>query len=255
MRSLAAAVSYFTRIPLPSTLVLQAEDHRHSQTFFPLIGWPIGLSQAGVFYLAAQAFPPLVATILAIAWAILLTGGLHEDGLADCADGFGGGHGREQVLRIMRDPSIGTFGMMTLLLAFAVKVSILSQLAIDQVIIAFFVAAPLSRLVASCLSWLLPYAQRCKDTSTTKRTVADQRLSWGRRSFQLLFGLLPFVILNPKLSLLIAASQLLLLWISQLYVKARLGGYTGDCLGALQQLSEIVLLLITSIWAKYYGIA
>lgn len=254
IRSLAAAIGFFTRIPLPSSLKLGPEDERHCQTFFPLLGWMIGLSQAGVYYAAVQLLPPIVAAILAIAWAVLLTGGLHEDGLADCADGFGGGYHKDQILRIMRDSRLGTFGTIALLLSFAVKVSVLSQLTVAHVIIAFFIAAPLSRLAAITLTWTMPYAYTSATSLKSNLTsnMTDTTTSWRRRSLQILCGLAPLLILHPGLAALLLLGLFGLVYLANIYLKLKLQGYTGDCLGALQQLSELVILLSLSLWSRWH---
>ena len=147
---LLAALQYFTRIPLP--LPVHHDDSTPTQAlkYFPLIGWLVGGVCALVYTLAAGIWPAAVAVVLSIVAGVLLTGALHEDGLADSCDGFGGGWNRDQVLGIMKDPRIGNYAALGLILVLLLKAVTLTQLAAhgnELVVVALLLAHSASRLL------------------------------------------------------------------------------------------------------------
>ncbi|MGN4075305.1 adenosylcobinamide-GDP ribazoletransferase, partial [Burkholderia gladioli] len=115
------ALGYFSRVPVPRRIGYAAGDLGRAARYFPLVGVCVGALAAGVYLLAARIWPPGVAVLLSMAASLVATGAFHEDGLADSCDGFGGGYTREDVLRIMRDSRIGSFGAVALVLALALK--------------------------------------------------------------------------------------------------------------------------------------
>ena len=123
MSYLATSVALLTRIPIPFRWTGGAEAVGKSSRWFPLVGLLIGAAYLAVFKLASIVFPPMVAAVLVVVAEAFLTGALHMDGLADMADGFGGGHTRDDVLRIMRDQVIGSYGAVALLLTLALKIA------------------------------------------------------------------------------------------------------------------------------------
>ena len=110
LRYFVAAVGYFTRIPIPRSIALEAGDLAGAARYFPLVGALVGGFGALIYLSALLVFPPAVSVLLSMIGTLVATGALHEDGLADCCDGFGGAASREEALRIMRDPRLGAFG-------------------------------------------------------------------------------------------------------------------------------------------------
>jgi len=195
--------------------------------------------------------PASLAVILSMALTIRLTGALHEDGFADACDGLGGGWDKAQILAIMKDSRVGSYGALGIVLMLLAKAAALIELAAiapATAAIALLVAHPLSRLAAVGVLHALPYA-RSDDSS--KAAALAQRLSRGELILAGLCGLLPaFVLLAPLqgLSALVLA-VLLTLWLARLFLR-RLGGHTGDLLGAVQQAAELACYIgIVAHWA------
>jgi adenosylcobinamide-GDP ribazoletransferase len=258
------AVGFFTRIPVPSQPNFQESDLNHSVKYFPLVGLLVGLFAALVFYFFGQVFPHSVAILISMAATIFATGAFHEDGLADSADGLGGGWQREQVLTIMQDSRLGTYGAVALFFALMLKFQLLNAIHADMVALTLICAHPLSRLSAVWLMAALPYAKSDSHLSTRTKPLATQI---SRRDFWLanLFGLLPALFLVWLIyivtmgfwqitlgffCLLAGAIGAGWLWWFSL-LKRKLGGYTGDTLGAMQQISEIMFYIAALAWLQY----
>ena len=250
LRLLLTAVMFYTRLPCPRWVGYEPEQLNRATVYFPLIGWLVGAVTAGVYWGAAQFWPPVVAVLLSTGAGVLLTGAFHEDGLADVCDGFGGGWTRERILDIMKDSRVGTYGLVGLGLVLAIKTAALSSAAEPlrvglSVPVLLLVAHPLSRLTALTFVRTLPYARA--DLADGKAKPVAQSMPNGRLAVAALLGLLPL------LALVLARQAPGLLWVLlpllvlQLvlgrWFKRWLGGYTGDCLGATQQLAEALIYL------------
>lgn len=234
------ALGYFTRLPVPAWVAWSPERLARAAAWLPLVGWVVGLAGAAALYALAQVLPASLAVILSMALTIRLTGALHEDGFADACDGLGGGWDKAQILAIMKDSRIGSYGAIGIGLMLLAKAAALIELAAESpatAAIALLVAHPLSRLAAAAVLHALPYA-RSDDSS--KAGALAQRLSRGELILAGLCGLLPaFVLLAPLQGLsALALAALLTLWLARLFLR-RLGGHTGDLLGAVQQAAEL----------------
>lgn len=207
--------------------------------WLPVVGAAIGAAVAAVYAATRPAIGPLPAAVLAIGSGILITGALHEDGLADTADAFGAGEGRERTLEIMKDPRHGTYGMLALVLSVGLRVAALSQLSAVAAMAALPAAHATSRAAAA---WMLsrwpaatpdglgatyagPVTRAHAATAVMFGGVAAAALlgAWGAASF--------VIVAIPALALGRVASR-------------RVGGITGDVLGAAQQIGEIGVLLL-----------
>ncbi|RJG14767.1 adenosylcobinamide-GDP ribazoletransferase [Massilia cavernae] len=238
------ALQFFTRIPIPRWVGFQPEWLHHASRYFPMVGIVVAAVAGAVYFAAAHIWPAPVAVLLSTAAGIYLTGAFHEDGFADMCDGFGGGTTRERVMDIMKDSRIGTYGAVGAGLLVALKCALLSMLAPTSVIVALFIAHPLSRLAATALIWNLKYA---RDEGKAKPLA--QQMTNAEFAIAAACALVPSVILGALgyLSWLviagcIAGAAAVALWLSAKFVR-RIGGYTGDCLGAVQQVSEVVIYL------------
>ena len=245
------ALGYFTRLPVPAWVAWSPERLARAGAWLPLVGWLVGLAGAAALYALAQVLPASLAVILSMALTIRLTGALHEDGFADACDGLGGGWDKAQILAIMKDSRIGSYGAIGIVLMLLAKAAALIELAASgpaTAAIALLVAHPLSRLAAVGVLHALPYA-RSDDSS--KAAALAQRLSRGELILAGLCGLLPaFVLLAPLQGLsALGLAALLTLWLARLFLR-RLGGHTGDLLGAVQQAAELACYIgILAHWA------
>ena len=196
-------------------------------------------------------WPVSIAVALSMACTVLLTGAFHEDGLADSADGFGGGYTRDRVLEIMRDSRIGSFGAIALVIVLLARFVALVEIArasLSQAMLALVVAHAASRTVGMLVMTRLPYA-RMEDAAARAKPVAQ---GIGAREWitGLLLGAAPALLaaagggIGPitLLTLVVACAAVLL--VSTRYFRARIGGYTGDCLGATQQVAEVAIYLV-----------
>ena len=241
---LLAAIQFFTRIPLPVSTAHDSVSLNHALKYFPLVGWLIGAVCAAAFYLAATTWPAGVAVVISMALGVLLTGALHEDGFADSCDGFGGGWDKPRVLAIMKDPRIGNFAAIGLVLILLLKALLLMEIAAESqqlVLIALLFAHSTSRFWVLPLPWLLDYAR--DDDSSKSAPMVEAKFSGGMLAYSSLFVLLPLLYLGlaPLWYAFFFAGLAALA--AGLYFRRRIRGYSGDCLGATQQVTEVVIYL------------
>ena len=233
MKSLVAAISFLTRLPVGRWVEFDAADVARSAGWFPAVGLLLGAIAAGAAFLLRDRLPPMVVAVMLVALEAVLTGGLHFDGLADTLDGFGGGKTREDVLRIMRDHCIGSYGGTALVLLVALKVSAYGALLLGgQWVPAIIVVPALGRWSILLLTATLPYARQ---SSSVVREMGRSSLVWG--SLTIVAAIEGFHIWVP-VAAVIAVSYLF-----GLYCRRRIGGITGDTLGANSQLCECAALL------------
>jgi adenosylcobinamide-GDP ribazoletransferase len=247
MKSFLAAVMMFTRIPLWRIVQVDKKHYTGILLYWPVVGFLTGLTTWGVLRLTTPYVPALVACVLAVIARILLTGALHEDGFGDFCDGFGGGHGKESILRIMKDSHIGGYGVMGLILYFLLYVSLLYELRQPHGCLYIYEYVPLgiilgadvsAKLCTSVLMNALPYA-RTEEESKVK--VLYRKIRFPE---YLLIGLpilaLLWMLEAPFLPLVPTGFAVLL---TGGYLKHKIGGYTGDCCGATVLIAEIVFYL------------
>ena len=160
IRDAAAAVTLFTRLPLWKLVKVSQGNYDRAVGFLPLAGWITGGTCAVLIYALSFVLPPLAAVAIALSGRLLLTGALHEDGLADFCDGFGGGYTKERILAIMKDSHIGTYGVIGLIIYFLTISALLSSLPSLFAAVAILASDPFSKLLAGQLTNLLPYARR-----------------------------------------------------------------------------------------------
>ena len=232
------AVAFFTRIPIPADTPYSAERLNHASRYFSLVGWIVGLCAAMSLLLAYQLFPISVALLISMSATIKITGAFHEDGLADMCDGLGGGMSQERKLEIMKDSRLGTYGALALLLAILIKFFSLYEimkLGVMEPLVALLVIHASSRAVAGSLIFDMPYVRE-----GGKAKPLAQNQSGIDLCILLLFGLLPLCLLSIQA----AAGILVIGIITRIWIKhwllRQLGGYTGDCLGATQQICELL---------------
>ncbi|MBV8208694.1 MAG: adenosylcobinamide-GDP ribazoletransferase [Burkholderiaceae bacterium] len=241
-----AALRFFTRIPVPSAPDGSYDARQHLEQalpYLPLIGILVGAIGASITALALQLLPPALAVLAGMAATLLATGAFHEDGFADAVDAFGGAMDKTRVLEIMKDPRIGSFGAiaiaMMLLAKFEVLLGILARDGIRGLALALIAAHAVSRLAPVFLVCALEYV---RDEATSKSAPLTTKLSMPALGAATIVGSAPGLLLSGRMSLPAFAAYGLAAVSTALagrYFYRRIGGYTGDCLGAAQQLCEI----------------
>jgi adenosylcobinamide-GDP ribazoletransferase len=236
---LVAAVRMLTRIPVPGPET-GPEHLRKGVGWFPLVGALVGAATAGVHALLLGRWPAPVAAVLAVAAGLLLTGGFHEDGFTDSADGLGGGWTRERVVEIMRDSRIGAYGAMALWLLLTFRWAALVALG-PGALLALPLAMAWGRWTAAAMLAFLPPAAPGLGSQVAARPVRGPFVLATVLALAATAG--AWALGRPRSALAAGAAALVALGWSA-YLKRRLGGHTGDLLGAGNQLAETAVLLV-----------
>lgn len=250
------AVGFFTRIPVPNFSDFHADDLNYSAKYFPLVGLLVGMVGAGAFTLAAKLLPSSIAVLLSMATTIYITGAFHEDGLADSADGLGGAWEKERILSIMQDSRLGTYGAIALFMMLFAKFQVLNELPVYFLPFILIIGHTISRLCALFVMADLSYVRvegKAKPLATKiKLTDLAVATAFGIMPVPLIYlNFSPFIFtLNDWLLLGgYCFLPVLLVWVWwRNKIKRWLGGYTGDCLGAMQQLTELALYIGLLAW-------
>lgn len=236
LRDVAACLGFYTRLPLPA-FEMPAHGFAAAQWAAPLAGLVVGAICSAVLIGAAMlGLPATIAATLALAAGTLVTGGLHEDGLADVADGFGGGSTREKKLAIMKDSRIGSYGVAALILSFLMRWTALSSLGLVAVP-ALLMAHTASRALMPALMRLSPPARENGLSAGAGRPETATVL------VALAIGGVLLFISGPGFVLVTAPLLFLALFFIKRLAEKQIGGQTGDVLGALQQLAETIVLI------------
>lgn len=245
------ATQFLTRLPVPALADFQPIWLARSARYFPLVGTLVGLINIGVWWLCSRWLPPAVAVGLMMAASLLVTGAFHEDGFADSCDGFGGGTTPERVLAIMKDSCIGAYGAIGIAVMLGLKWATLIAIPIAVFPLLVVAAHTMSRWCAIGLIWRLRYAR--SDGDGKAKPMADS-LSGFDWTLSGLIGALAVAavafasdfapnLLNVRACAAAGLAAVMTTGVAALYFKKRIGGYTGDCLGAVQQLSELSFLI------------
>lgn len=241
------ALRFFTRLPVPAWVGWSNELMNASARWFPAVGWIVGAAGAAVLWMTGQALPAALAAVLSTAATIRLTGAFHEDGWGDACDGFGGGWSREQILTIMKDSRIGAYGAIGIVLMLAAKLAALSSMSLMSAAVALLVAHPLSRLCATALIYTMAYARDDDPDGVSRAKPLAVKLSGGGMLWAALCGLAPLALLAPVQIAWVAGLAVLVTLSAARHFRRRIGGYTGDCLGAVQQLTELAVYVALSV--------
>jgi adenosylcobinamide-GDP ribazoletransferase len=244
-----AALIFFTRLPFwrlhqpPKACYETVVEH------WPLVGWLTGGVMAATLYGASMVLPYQVAVLVAIVMRLLLTGALHEDGLADFLDGFGGGgNNRQRILDIMKDSHIGTYGVIGLVLYLLLLFFCLSSMSPEMAALAILAADPYAKMLTAQLVSMMPYARREEEA---KAKVIYRKITLVSGVSLAVQGLLPiglfvwYMGIAWETMIFIPA---LVMYFLYLLIWRRLHGYTGDCCGAvclMVELSVYLTLMVT----------
>lgn len=236
------ALGFFSRIPIPSWVEYSPSKLNQCSRYFALVGWLLGAIVAAVLYFSNLLFSRELSVFIAMIASLLLTGVFHEDGLADTADGFGGGMDKSRKLEIMKDSRLGTYGVTVLVMALLGKWLFLSEL--ESPIVAILLAYPISRALAASFIFDMQYVT--EEGSKSKplamhQTVSELAILLGTAAVALL-------LLSLKEAILLLGYLLVLRVLLKRWLLSQIGGYTGDNLGAVQQISELVIYIGLHIW-------
>ncbi|OXA99876.1 adenosylcobinamide-GDP ribazoletransferase [Flavobacterium oncorhynchi] len=241
---------FYTRIPCPKNINHDPDYLNKATRYFPFIGWIVGTISFTAFYIFSLFLSTETAVIFAIITSVLTTGAFHEDGFADVCDGFGGGWTKEKILMIMKDSAIGAYGAIGLVLLFLAKFKLLTESislftnsnSYLLVFLLFISAHSVSRLAAISIIFTHEYSR--DDASSKSKPIAKNH-SWKEIFGSFFFGLLPLLIFscfNFKFLLALIPVFIMRYFLAR-YFQKWIDGYTGDCLGATQQVCEVVYYL------------
>ena len=240
-----AALIFFTRLPFWRLHEPPKECYRTVVEHWPLAGWLTGGLMAATLYFGSMVFPYAIAVLLAIVIRLLVTGALHEDGLADFLDGFGGGgNDRNRILTIMKDSHIGTYGVIGLIMYVLLLGSVLYSLTPLMAALTILAADPYAKMVTAQLITMMPYARTEEEA---KNKTVYRRMQWPAAISLTVQGLLPMIAyiwwtgIQWELLIFIPCLVMYLLY---LLIWNRLRGYTGDCCGAVCLLVELTVYLV-----------
>ncbi|PDT03422.1 adenosylcobinamide-GDP ribazoletransferase [Rhizobium chutanense] len=243
----ARAVAFLSRIPMPQSL-FKGYDGRLGPLVraFPFAGIVIGVAPAlALLLLLGLSADPLMAALITLSIQVLVTGALHEDGLADTADGIGGGKSREQSLIIMKDSRIGTYAAIALILSFAIRAAALAALARHASPLAAALAVPaVAALSRGAIAWhwqrLPPAKAEGVAPSTGRPDEAAMQFALASAGFLAAILIWPAFGLRPLVASLLATGIAALAFTA--FIRRKLDGHTGDTLGATQQICEVATL-------------
>ena len=253
------ALMFYTRVPCPKNIDHNPDYLNKASRYFPLIGWIVGAIAFGVYAAASWLWNAEIGMVLSMIASVLVTGAFHEDGFADVCDGFGGGWTKTKILTIMKDSAIGAYGAIGLVLLFLLKYLSLVTLAKDDslltnyhslftLFLVFITGHSLSRLAAISIVFTHEYSR--EDAMSKSKPIAQQ-YSWKEVLGALFFGLLPLLVLmmNHAIIGLVVLPVFLARYFLARYFQKWIDGYTGDCLGATQQVCEVIFYLtLLAIW-------
>ncbi|QRX82771.1 adenosylcobinamide-GDP ribazoletransferase [Glaciimonas sp. PAMC28666] len=242
------ALQFFTRLPIPRRVGFDPAWLQQASRYFSAVGIVVGAITAAIYAVCTCLWPTPVAVLLSTIVGIYLTGAFHEDGFADVCDGFGGGFGAScapaRILEIMKDSRVGAYGVIGVVLMLGLKCTLLASLPWLNVVAALLMAHPFSRLMASLLIWQMTYVR-----AEGKAKPLAQEMSGTEWGIAAIFAALPLIAMGcfgwaPWAGILagMLCSGIATLWFARFFVK-RIGGYTGDCLGAVQQAAEVAFYL------------
>jgi len=258
LRLFFMALQFYTRLPIPAWVGYTPDDMNKATRYLPLIGWIVGFI-SGIFLLLGIYLIDLPAgVILSMISSIVLTGAFHEDGFADTCDGFGGGWTKERILEIMKDSRVGTYAVVGLILLLGLKFSLLNTLARfiqDQsflVLLTLISAHALSRFMAVTMIFTHSYVRFTNDSKS--KPVAEVG-SKNTLSIAAILTLIPLFVLcfllnQPILFCVVPFLYLIKIMLARYFTKW-INGYTGDCLGATQQICEIGFYIFTAVLWKF----
>ena len=236
MQRILAAFIFFTRLPFWRIAEVPGEYFKNVVSCWPLVGWLTAGLSVLVLYAASMLLPDSIALLLAIATRLLVTGCLHEDGLADFFDGFGGGTDKERILAIMKDSHIGSYGVIGLLFYFALYYMLLNNLPITIAGAVMLTGDPFCKGVAGMIINRLSYARNAQEA---KNKTVYSRMNRKEYILCIATALIPLIWLPENIYLWALLFPIVTWYLLTSFMKKKIGGYTGDCCGATFLLCEL----------------
>jgi adenosylcobinamide-GDP ribazoletransferase len=233
MRTFLAAISFLTIIPVTSKV-----PPGRAAMFFPLVGAMLGAAGAGLLIAASLVLPPSLAALIAVAFWTVISGVLHEDGLADVADAMRAGRTREKMLAVLKDSRIGTYGAVAIVLSLVARWQALEHVPAARILLVCIVAQAVPRAAMVALAWLSrPSGDGLGLAFSSSLTTTGALIAIAQ-------GIVASMLLGWRPGLLILAGAYLIVRGARTYFYKRIGGVNGDCLGATEQLLEIFILIL-----------
>jgi adenosylcobinamide-GDP ribazoletransferase len=245
LRSAIVAAQCLTRVPL-SRRAGETHELARAVAYFPLVGAIVGAGIAGVTAVATPLLGLDVAIVVALVFGALLTGAFHEDALADTSDGLGGGFTRARALEIMRDSRIGSYGAVALVLLYAARFTMFRTLGVRDLLLVLPVAAALGGASGVALMAWLPNARQEGFAEDVARALDGRSMAIAIAT-PLILG----AILCSLAALLFVAAATIVTAVAGLHFRKRLGGVTGDCLGATNVVVEVTVLACAIGWTRF----
>ena len=243
--AILAAASFLTRMPIPQWVGRNSQAIAQASRWFSFVGLMIGIVAAIILYSLSLLMGQYLAVVLTLTIIMLFTGAFHEDGLADLCDGFGGGWQTERKLAIMKDSQIGTYGVLALVVTFSVKLITLMQMPLMLACSSLVICHAGSRALAGLVAVFLPYARHDTNNKTPQK---DTPLPIINRFILLFFGAIPLQLLPVGTALTLIGIWLLTFIYLIKLMESNIQGYTGDTLGASQQIIEIMGLIFLTVY-------
>ncbi len=246
LQLMATAIMFFTRIPIPFKIPYSEKMLSQSSRYFPLVGLIIGTICASFYLLFSKYWSKEIAIIISMIFGVLVTGAFHEDGFCDSCDGLGGGQDKNHILTIMKDSRVGSFAAIGINLILFLKYFSLNAVDVNILALTMIGAHALSRFWSGLYIRFLPYA-RPDDPQSKSKPLATEHSNTDTLVAAFL-GIIPLFLFLPLgkillLQLILGASFLLI----RSYFLKKVGGYTGDMLGASQQVFEVIIYLTLTI--------
>jgi len=242
MRRLLCGLAFLSRLPVPRAGDYDAADLGKATLTFPVVGALIGGIEALALWVIGAKLPAMLGAMMILVVHALVTGALHLDGLADMADGFGGGRTREDVLRIMRDHHIGAYGVVALILLLGVKAAALASLLATGSWRVLVVAAALGRFTAVPLARSLPYAR--KQEGGLGAALTDHVGPGELLGATVLAAAISIALVGPRAAAYYGGATVAVIWGVGATCKERIGGVTGDTMGAASELAEAFIYVL-----------
>lgn len=252
------ALQFYTRIPAPKWVVYQPENLGLATKYLPVIGWIVGLISGLTWIAGSYLIDIHIGLLFSMIASIFTTGAFHEDGFADVCDGFGGGWTKDKILEIMKDSRVGTYGSVGLIFILALKFYLLQYLAVlaDNYFLTLIILLVSAHAISRFMPILVIFTQSySRETDDSKAKPVAQKTDISTLIIAGIFAIIPLLILafiiNQILLLLSIGFLALLTFYLSRYFKKWIGGYTGDCLGAVQQVCEIGFYLFLAVLWKF----
>lgn len=233
---MAAAITFFTRIPIWKMIEIPAESYQKIICFWPFTGWITGGITAAGWLVFSHIFSPTMAIVLALAVRTLLTGALHEDGLGDFLDGFGGGKSKADILRIMKDSHVGSYALIGMIFYYLLLINCLTAIPRELIPFVLLAGDPLAKFFTTITMNLLPYART--EAESKSKTLYDKLTVTGI-TISAFFGISPLLLLLNKSLWIGSIMPAIVMILMYFYSKKKIGGYTGDICGATALLCEL----------------